>query len=190
MLSRTYGASLHGIDALKVAVEVDIASGLPELAMVGLPDGAVRESKVRVRAGLEELRLPVPAAADHHQPRTRGRQEGRVRLRSAHGHGNRGGSRRRPATPPRRLPAGGGAFPGRRRQAGPRRAAHRGRREAPGAERPDPAPRQQRRSRGGTGHRRLRRGKSCRGRELPERRAGDRAHPSRPCPAVSPTRRP
>ena len=37
MLSRIYGASLHGIDALKVTVEVDIASGLPELAMVGLP---------------------------------------------------------------------------------------------------------------------------------------------------------
>ena len=60
MLSRTYGASLHGIDALKVAVEVDIASGLPELAMVGLPDGAVRESKVRVRAALRNCGYPFP----------------------------------------------------------------------------------------------------------------------------------
>ena len=60
MLARIYGASLHGIDALKVAVEVDIASGLPELAMVGLPEGAVRESKVRVRAALRNCGYPFP----------------------------------------------------------------------------------------------------------------------------------
>ena len=60
MLSRIYGASLHGIDALKVTVEVDIASGLPELAMVGLPEGAVRESKVRVRAALRNCGYPFP----------------------------------------------------------------------------------------------------------------------------------
>ncbi len=60
MLSRIYGVSLHGIDALKVTVEVDIASGLPELAMVGLPEGAVRESKVRVRAALRNCGYPFP----------------------------------------------------------------------------------------------------------------------------------
>ncbi len=60
MLARIFGASLHGIDALKVAVEVDIASGLPELAMVGLPEGAVRESKVRVRAALRNCGYPFP----------------------------------------------------------------------------------------------------------------------------------
>ncbi len=60
MLARIYGASLHGIDALKVAVEVDIASGLPKLVMVGLPEGAVRESKVRVRAALRNCGYPFP----------------------------------------------------------------------------------------------------------------------------------
>ena len=60
MLARIYGASLHGIDALKVTVEVDIASGLPELAMVGLPEGAVRESKVRVRAALKNCGYAFP----------------------------------------------------------------------------------------------------------------------------------
>lgn len=60
MLSRIYGAALHGIDALKVAVEVDIASGLPELATVGRPQGAVRESKVRVRAALRNCGYPYP----------------------------------------------------------------------------------------------------------------------------------
>ena len=60
MLSRIYGAALHGIEALKVAVEVDIASGLPEMVMVGLPAGAVRESKVRVRAALRNCGYPFP----------------------------------------------------------------------------------------------------------------------------------
>lgn len=60
MLARVYGASLHGIDALRVAVEVDIASGLPELFMVGLAAGAVRESKVRVRAALRNCGYPFP----------------------------------------------------------------------------------------------------------------------------------
>ncbi len=60
MLSRIYGAALHGIDALRVAVEVDIASGLPELLMVGRPQGAVRESKVRIRAALRNCGYPFP----------------------------------------------------------------------------------------------------------------------------------
>ncbi len=60
MLSRIYGAALHGIDALKVAVEVDIASGLPETFMVGRPEGAVRESKVRIRAALRNCGYPFP----------------------------------------------------------------------------------------------------------------------------------
>ncbi len=60
MLSRIYGAALHGIDALRVAVEVDIASGLPETFMVGRPQGAVRESKVRIRAALRNCGYPFP----------------------------------------------------------------------------------------------------------------------------------
>ena len=60
MFSRIYGAALLGIDAIKVAVEVDIASGLPKLATVGRPEGAVRESKVRVRAALRNCGYPYP----------------------------------------------------------------------------------------------------------------------------------
>jgi len=60
MFSRIYGAALLGIDAIRVAVEVDIASGLPELATVGRPEGAVRESKVRVRAALRNCGYPYP----------------------------------------------------------------------------------------------------------------------------------
>jgi magnesium chelatase family protein len=61
MLARVNGASLHGIDALRVEVEVDTTAGLPQLAMVGLPEGAVRESKDRVRAALRNCGYSFPA---------------------------------------------------------------------------------------------------------------------------------
>ena len=47
-----------GIYADPVAVEVDLALGLPALAIVGLPEGAVRESKVRVAAALTKANMP------------------------------------------------------------------------------------------------------------------------------------
>ncbi|MFM8543662.1 MAG: magnesium chelatase domain-containing protein, partial [Vulcanococcus sp.] len=50
MLARCSGAALIGLEAAAVAVEVDIAPGLPGLLMVGLPDAAVQESRERVRA--------------------------------------------------------------------------------------------------------------------------------------------
>jgi len=61
MLAKVNGASLHGIDALRIEVEVDISAGLPQLAMVGLPEGAVRESKDRVRAALRNCGYSFPA---------------------------------------------------------------------------------------------------------------------------------
>jgi magnesium chelatase family protein len=55
MLATLFSSSLLGIDAVPVAVEVDIAPGLPQFATVGLPDGAVKESKDRVKA-LQKMR--------------------------------------------------------------------------------------------------------------------------------------
>ena len=52
MLSRTYSATCLGIDAYLIEIEVDVANGLPEVVLVGLPDQAVRESKERVRAAI------------------------------------------------------------------------------------------------------------------------------------------
>ncbi len=45
-------AALAGISADMVSVEVDVALGLPAFSIVGLPEGAVRESKVRVVAAI------------------------------------------------------------------------------------------------------------------------------------------
>ena len=53
--------------------------GLPALVLVGLPDASVRESRDRVRIGHPELRLRVPAAAHHGQPRAGRRAQGRAR---------------------------------------------------------------------------------------------------------------
>lgn len=39
-----------GVDAPAVTVEAHLANGLPSLALVGLPETAVKESKDRVRA--------------------------------------------------------------------------------------------------------------------------------------------
>ena len=60
MLATLFSSSLLGIDAVPVAVEVDIAPGLPQFATVGLPDGAVKESKDRVKAGLKNAGYEFP----------------------------------------------------------------------------------------------------------------------------------
>lgn len=58
MLSKVTSAGLLGIDAYKVQVEVDTARGLPAFTTVGLPDGAVKESKDRVLAAVKNSGFP------------------------------------------------------------------------------------------------------------------------------------
>ncbi len=61
MLSKVLSASVVGIDAYAVEVEVDIASrGLPHFSMVGLPDAAVKESRDRVKAALKNVGFNFP----------------------------------------------------------------------------------------------------------------------------------
>lgn len=60
MLARIWSASLIGIDALKVGVEVDLSGGLPGVVIVGLPDTAVQESRERVRAALKNAGFAFP----------------------------------------------------------------------------------------------------------------------------------
>ncbi|MES1928884.1 ComM-like protein [Salinisphaera dokdonensis CL-ES53] len=51
-LATVYSRAQTGLDAPAVAVEVDLAGGLPALAIVGLPETEVKESKDRVRAAI------------------------------------------------------------------------------------------------------------------------------------------
>ncbi|HEX5387953.1 MAG TPA: YifB family Mg chelatase-like AAA ATPase [Gemmatimonadales bacterium] len=60
MLARIRSAAVFGIDAYAVDVEVDITSGLPSFVTVGLPQGAVKESRERVSAALVNSGLEFP----------------------------------------------------------------------------------------------------------------------------------
>ncbi|MFN2382746.1 MAG: YifB family Mg chelatase-like AAA ATPase, partial [Gemmatimonadota bacterium] len=60
MLARVLTASLAGLAARPITVEVDLARGLPTFHLVGLPDGAVRESRERVVAALANSGFDVP----------------------------------------------------------------------------------------------------------------------------------
>jgi magnesium chelatase family protein len=60
MLARVHSGSLQGIDGLAVEVEVDITFGLPSFSTVGLPEGAVRESKDRVKAAIKNSGYEFP----------------------------------------------------------------------------------------------------------------------------------
>ncbi|HUM16012.1 MAG TPA: YifB family Mg chelatase-like AAA ATPase [Candidatus Nitrosotalea sp.] len=60
MLARVRSATLTGIDAATVFVEVDVAAGLPSFTTVGLPDSTVRESRDRVRAAIRNAGLEFP----------------------------------------------------------------------------------------------------------------------------------
>ena len=60
MLSRVWSATIVGIDAVKVGVEVDVSGGLPGIVIVGLPDTAVQESRERVKAALKNAGFAFP----------------------------------------------------------------------------------------------------------------------------------
>lgn len=60
MLATTRTFSLLGVSACDVTVEVDVRMGLPNFAIVGLPDRAVRESRERVRAAIDNSGFKFP----------------------------------------------------------------------------------------------------------------------------------
>ncbi|HYN17393.1 MAG TPA: YifB family Mg chelatase-like AAA ATPase, partial [Actinomycetes bacterium] len=61
MLAETVSASLRGVDAVPVRVEVDVAFGLPGLTIVGLAGSAVQEARERVRSAVRNSGFEVPA---------------------------------------------------------------------------------------------------------------------------------
>ncbi len=61
MHAKVLTASIFGIEAYPVEVEVDISSrGLPHFSVVGLPDTAVKESKDRIKAALKNIGFNIP----------------------------------------------------------------------------------------------------------------------------------
>jgi magnesium chelatase family protein len=61
MLAKVLSSAVIGIDAYIVEVEVDISRGLPSFSTVGLPEGAVRESKERVKASIKNSGYEFPS---------------------------------------------------------------------------------------------------------------------------------
>src|SRR4051812_3157484 len=52
MLAAVRSAAVLGIEAYPVTVEVHVSNGLPQFTIVGLPSGAVKESRERVMSAL------------------------------------------------------------------------------------------------------------------------------------------
>jgi magnesium chelatase family protein len=61
MIAKVFSSAILGIDAYIVQVEVDIARGLPSFSTVGLPEGAVRESKDRVKSAIKNSGFEFPS---------------------------------------------------------------------------------------------------------------------------------
>src|SRR3989344_429510 len=61
MASILYSTALHGINAKIVEVECDLAPGLFNFSIVGLPDTAIKESKDRVSSALKNSGASPPS---------------------------------------------------------------------------------------------------------------------------------
>ncbi len=60
MLARVYSCAIIGLEGVIVEVEVDTTGGLPFMAIVGLPDTAVQESRERVAAAIKNADFKYP----------------------------------------------------------------------------------------------------------------------------------
>jgi magnesium chelatase family protein len=61
MLVRVRSATVLGVAAVPVDVEVDASDGFPRTFLVGLPGSAVQEAQVRVGAAIRNLEVRVPS---------------------------------------------------------------------------------------------------------------------------------
>ena len=96
MLARVHSGSLVGIDAYPVEVEVDVYQGLPSVAVVGLPDNAVKESAARVKSAIVNSGYPFPARRITVNLAPGGPEERGFRLRSPHSAGDTSGTESAP----------------------------------------------------------------------------------------------
>ena len=60
MIAKVRGATILGVEGFLIDIEVDISRGLPGFEIVGLPDVAVRESRQRVRAAMNNSGFGFP----------------------------------------------------------------------------------------------------------------------------------
>ncbi|HAJ79538.1 MAG TPA: magnesium chelatase [Fibrobacteres bacterium] len=61
MLAKIRSMAVIGIEAFEIGIEADISEMLPSFTIVGLPDGAVRESRERVMSAIKNCGFEFPA---------------------------------------------------------------------------------------------------------------------------------
>ena len=62
MLATIQSATVIGVDACRVHVEIDVSKGFPTFQLVGLPDASIKESRDRVRAAMRNSGYDFPLA--------------------------------------------------------------------------------------------------------------------------------
>lgn len=60
MLAKLRSMAVMGIDAFEIGIEADICDMMPSFTIVGLPDGAVRESRERVMSAIKNCNFEFP----------------------------------------------------------------------------------------------------------------------------------
>jgi magnesium chelatase family protein len=62
LLASVISSTLIGVEALPVEVEIDVSAGVPDIRMVGLAEGAVRESLDRIKSAMRNCGYEFPRA--------------------------------------------------------------------------------------------------------------------------------
>ena len=62
MLATIESATVIGVDACRVHVEIDVSRGFPHFQLVGLPDASIKESRERVRAAMLNSGFEFPVS--------------------------------------------------------------------------------------------------------------------------------
>ena len=61
MVNKVTTATVIGLDAYKITVEIDVINSLPSISIVGLPDTAINEARDRVRSAIKNSNYTFPA---------------------------------------------------------------------------------------------------------------------------------
>ena len=61
MVNKVTTATVIGLDAYKITVEIDVINSIPGISIVGLPDTAVNEARDRVRSAIKNCNYTFPS---------------------------------------------------------------------------------------------------------------------------------
>lgn len=61
MVNKVTTATVIGLEAYKITVEIDIINSLPGISIVGLPDASINEARDRVRSAIKNCNYTFPA---------------------------------------------------------------------------------------------------------------------------------